>query len=389
MRSHSSTALTLVLCFTLCARATAAQTPVELIATGDSLAAVFDVRAALARYEAAAAADSTSVLALWKAAGAAIDVARQLTDDAHRATRDSLYLVARRYAERAVAADSLDADAHFMLAQAVGRLSRTKRGKERVRYGRLIYTEAARALALNPDHDGAHHVLGAWHAEVKRLSGFTRTLAKIFLGGGFLGRADWDSAMVHLERAVELRPGFIFHRLELARIYLDRDRIEDATEQLERILTLPDTDVMDAVNKDEARHLLGVARERRDRPQGYVSDSGVPTRSSHRRRRRASRAMSRFMRRSPRRASSRVFLQRRRSRRRISEPLSGATSNAIPAPIRAPSTSPPRKPMVPVEPSPRGRSSSASATSSSSACSRSPIIVTLPGPAARPSLPRA
>jgi tetratricopeptide (TPR) repeat protein len=238
------------------AGAAAAQTPVDFIAAGDSLAARFDLAAALQRYESAARADSTSALAWWKAAGAAIDVAKQLTDERDRARRDSLYLVARSHAERAITRDSLDAAAHFMLAQALGRLSRTKGGKERVRYGRLIYDEAARALRLNPHHDGAHHVLGAWHAEVKRLSGFTRTFAKLFLGGGFLGRAHWDSAIVHLERAVELRPAYVFHRLELAQIYVDRNRRRDAARQLEEILALPSTDVLDERHKEEAARLL-------------------------------------------------------------------------------------------------------------------------------------
>ncbi|HXV86052.1 MAG TPA: hypothetical protein VD793_05100, partial [Gemmatimonadales bacterium] len=223
------------------------------IARGDSLADAWDHLAALAHYRQAAAAGSYA--ASWKAAGAAIDVAKQLGED-QRALRDSLYAAARTYAEAAVAADSLGADGHFMLAQALGRLSLTRGGKDRLRDGRRIYAEAARALELDPLHDGAHHVLGAWHAEVKRLSGLTRTLAKLFLGGGFLGRAHWDSAVVHLERAVELRPTYVFHRLELAQVYLDRNRRADARAQLERLLALPATDVRDRVYKEEAARLL-------------------------------------------------------------------------------------------------------------------------------------
>lgn len=237
----------------------AAQTPAEHLARGDSLAHQLLPGAALAQYQTAIAGDGASYAARWKAAGAAVDVAKQLTDQ-QRPRRDSLYLAAQGYAEAAIALDSLGADGHFMLAQALGRLALTKGGKERVRYGRRIYDEAARSLALNPDHDGAHHVLGAWHAEVKRLSGLTRTIARLFLGGGFLGRAHWDSATAHLERAIELRPGYVFHRLELAQVYLDRDRRADAREQLERVLSLPVTDVQDPVYKEEAADLLANLR---------------------------------------------------------------------------------------------------------------------------------
>ncbi len=228
----------------------------EHIARGDSLSRVLQPEAALAEFRQALAMDSTSYGALWRAADATIDVAKQLTADASRPRRDSLYLAARAYAEAAVRADSLGAEGHFELAQAAGRYARTRGGRERVRYGRLIYDEAARALALDPRHDGAHHVLGAWHAEVKRLPAFTRFLARTLLGAGFLSRAGWDSATTHLEQAVALRPEFIYHRLELAQVYLDRNRNAAAREQLERIATLPVTDVMDPTYREEAARLL-------------------------------------------------------------------------------------------------------------------------------------
>jgi hypothetical protein len=240
----------------LIALAVLAQTSVaEHLARGDSLAHALRPDAALVEYQAALRLDSLSYGALWRAADATVDVAKQLPDSL-RTRRDSLYLVARGYGERAIQTDSLGADGHFEVAQALGRWARTRGGRERVRYGRVIYDEAARALALDPRHDGAHHVLGAWHAEVERLSPFTRFIAKALLGGGFLGRASWDSATVHLEQAVALRPEFIFHRLELAQAYLDRHRDGAAREQLERIATLPVGDVLDPVYQAEAARLL-------------------------------------------------------------------------------------------------------------------------------------
>lgn len=225
------------------------------LAVGDSLSARLQPQGALLHYEMALALDSTYYPALWKAAGAWIDIAKQIPDDQGR-LRDSLYFLARDYALRAVKANSSGADGYFMLAQALGRLSRTRSGKERVRFGREVYDAAARALTLNPDHDGAHHVLGAWHAEAKRLSGLTRLFAQIFLGADFLGRASWDSAAVHLERAVELRPDYIYHRLELAQIYLDQGRRPEAVLQLQRVLELPVGDVLDPQHKAEAEQLL-------------------------------------------------------------------------------------------------------------------------------------
>jgi tetratricopeptide (TPR) repeat protein len=225
------------------------------LALGDSLSSRLQPQGALLHYEMALALDSMFYPALWRAAGAWIDIAKQIPDELRR-VRDSLYLMARDYSEKAIRADSTGADGHFMLAQALGRLARTRSGKERVRFGRMVYDAAARALALNPNHDGAHHVLGAWHAEAKRLSGPARLFAQIFLGADFLGRASWDSATAHLERAVEIRPSYIFHRLELAQVYLNQGRREEARFQLERIGQLPVSDVLDPQYKAEAERLL-------------------------------------------------------------------------------------------------------------------------------------
>jgi len=164
----------------------AAQNASEHIKLGDSATAALQPEVALRHFQAALALDSTNYEANWKAARAIADVAKQIEGNADslKKRRDSLYTVGRSFAERAIRADSLGADGHYSLAMVLGRLSRTKGSKERVRYAKQIYDEANRAVALNPNHDGAHHVLGAWNAEVKRLSGFQRFFAKALFGGG-------------------------------------------------------------------------------------------------------------------------------------------------------------------------------------------------------------
>jgi tetratricopeptide (TPR) repeat protein len=228
----------------------------ELIARGDSLTDALRPVEALEAYRAAYMSDQTYE-AMWKFARAQIDVAKQLVGRDQEDLRDSLYGVARLYAEAAVRSDSLDAEGHFMVANALGRLSRTRGGKERVRFAEIIHAEATRALELDSTHAGAHHVLGAWHAEVKQLSGMTRFFAKTFFGAGFFDRANWDAALAHLDRAVALEPDYLFHRLELAEVYLALHRDADARVQLEAVLRLPPTsDVADPEYQEAARRLL-------------------------------------------------------------------------------------------------------------------------------------
>ena len=245
----------------------AAQGPAEHIALGDSATAALQPDVALRHFQAALDLDSTSYEANWKAARAIADVAKQIEGNADslKKRRDSLYTAGRSYAERAVRADSLGADGHYALAMVLGRLSRTKGSKERVRYAKLIFDEASRAVALNPNHDGAHHVLGAWNAEVKRLSGIQRFFAKALFGGGFMSAANWNDAVLHLERAVALSPEHIYHRLELAEVYTDIGQYTKAREQLTIIPALPIRDVLDAQYKEDAAAVLQDIRNDKDK----------------------------------------------------------------------------------------------------------------------------
>jgi tetratricopeptide (TPR) repeat protein len=249
-----------------CAASLAAQSPADHIALGDS-AGLMHPDAGLRHYQAALAADSLSYEANWRAARAIADIAKQIQGNADslKRRRDSLYTVARGYAERAIRADSTQADGHYALAMVLGRLSRTKGSKERVRYAKIIFDQATRAVEINPEHHNAHHVLGAWHAEVKRLSGIQRFFAKTLFGGGFMSKANWDEAVRHLERAVAIAPEHIYHRLELAEVYADVGENSKAREQLTTIPTLPLADVLDAEYKDEAANLLLHLRDAKDK----------------------------------------------------------------------------------------------------------------------------
>src|SRR2546426_3053711 len=97
--------------------------------------------------------------ALWKAGRELVDIAKQVQgkDDSSKHLRDSLYTAARAYGEAAVRVNPTGADGHFTIGQALGRLSRTKGGKERVRFAKIIYDEGMKAIELDSTHDGAYH----------------------------------------------------------------------------------------------------------------------------------------------------------------------------------------------------------------------------------------
>ena len=218
---------------------------------GKVASATMDPEGAADHFAAALELDSLSYEANWRLAVALVDIGKQTPDDVKSKERDSLYALAEVYARRAVDIELLRPNGHYALALSIGKASLTKGNKERVARAREIRVEALKTLELDPEHDQAHHVIGMWHAEIKRLSGVQKWFAKNLFGGDFLDLASWELAVDHMERSVA-----IVHRFDLAEIYLDLDRPEDAKQQLLAIESLPPYDVLDPGYKRQAAVLL-------------------------------------------------------------------------------------------------------------------------------------
>lgn len=226
------------------------------IAVGEAARCRRNADEALAHFRAALAIDSMHYDALWHTSQSLVDVGRALPPS-QSARRDSLYAQGLEMARRAVAVNSSGADGHFMVAVASGRAALTKGPRERVRYAGVVREEALRATELNPRHDGAMHVLAMWNAEIQRLPGITKFFAKTFLGASIFNQASWESSIDYFNRAIEIAPNNILHRLDLAYALVDTDREPDAAQQLQYIATLePGCDPSDAASKQEAAALL-------------------------------------------------------------------------------------------------------------------------------------
>jgi tetratricopeptide (TPR) repeat protein len=232
----------------------AQQSASDHVALGDRDHAALNGVNALKHYEAALSVDSMYFDALIKASNEAVELGRFDADESNRA---SLYKRAEQYARRAVAVRPNDADSHFVLAKAIGRNALTMGSRDRVKYGGVVHDEAMAALKIDPKHAGANHVMGLWNAEVMRLNGIARFMAKNLLGGKVFGEANWDNAIKYMEAAVASQPNLISHRLDLAEIYKDRDMKDKAREQLEWIGKAPATELNDKTYKEKAVEMLG------------------------------------------------------------------------------------------------------------------------------------
>lgn len=238
----------------MAARDGLAQEAARHLALGDSAHAAFRAAEALEHYEAAIAADSGNAAAWSRASLVAVDLGE---GEENAGRRRDLFRLGERYARRAVAIDSANAEHLFNLARALGRSALTMSVRDRVRYAVEIRDLALAALALDPDHPGALHVLGMWHAEVKRLSGFERFFAERFLGGGIFRQANWEDAVTYLEQAVAVDPDRLVHHLDLAKIYADIGETAKARERLEFVINATrQTDFNDPLYKRQAQEAL-------------------------------------------------------------------------------------------------------------------------------------
>jgi tetratricopeptide (TPR) repeat protein len=247
------TALLALATIACASRVSFAQDQRALLARGDSLYDARNASAALVTYESVIASDPASYEALWKAARSAIDIGEFDRDIDHRT---QLYERARDFATRAVRANGTDAEGHFQLSRAVGKVALVAGVRDKVRLAEAVRIHALDALARKPNHDGALHVIGVWNAEIRRLNGFQRMMAKTFMGGQVLGEASWDAAVSYMQRSVAADPTRIVHRLDLGKIYIEVGKKQLAREQFEWIAKAPIVDYNDASYKRLAAEAL-------------------------------------------------------------------------------------------------------------------------------------
>jgi tetratricopeptide (TPR) repeat protein len=232
-------------------------TVAELITAGDREFVARRAVAALAHYEQALALVPDRYDVLWRTARTLVEVGEaEGSDPRRRAT----FARAGELAARAVLVNPRDAEGHFQQSRALGRVALDVSPRERTHYAVQIREAALRALAVDPQHAGAQHVLGRWHAEIMRLNGVTRSIARTFLGGKVFGEASWGEAVRLLEAANTTEPNRTVHLVALGQVYRDAGRKEAARLALEAAVRAPLTDPNDEQYKREAARDLKALR---------------------------------------------------------------------------------------------------------------------------------
>ena len=174
--------------------------------------------------------------ALWGAARSS--VAQGLLSESTR-IQNQWYKIGESYARRATEIEPDNLVGLYWLLSAKGLRAVQSGGRAASALGGEVYDLAHHVLEMDSLHAGAYHALGVLNFRVRSLSGFERWVARTFLGADVMNLTSWENAERYLTRAVELRPEYLLFHLDLGRMYLHRERMEDARSQFQRVLELP------------------------------------------------------------------------------------------------------------------------------------------------------
>ncbi len=221
------------------------------IAAGDAALAKFDLPSALKAYRAAHARSPDDYEAAWKLARALCDKSTLSKD---LGEQKQCCIEAEQLARAAVKLKPDDSKGRAYLAVAVGKLALYEGGKRKVELASEVKKEAERAIKLNDKEDLAYHVLGVWNREMAELNWILRKFAELLYGK--FPAASLDDAIHDLERASQLEPGTIPHRVELGITLVSARRWREANDTLEKALTMPRAWVTDEYYWDQARLAL-------------------------------------------------------------------------------------------------------------------------------------
>ncbi len=231
---------------------TRAQDINAIINEGEKLEKAFNEEAALVKFKEALRIQPSNLHVLSKCSELCSRIGKRQADEKQR---NSFYESARQYAQAALKIQPTNSDANCAMAIALGRISMSKSGKEKITAAKDIKKFTDAALKSNPSNFKALHVLGRWYYEISNLNMFEKAAVKIFYGG--LPAASIEDAIAAFEKAQTFSGGvFLLNYLELAKAYYKNDDEKKAINTLQLMLGLPNQTEDDATIKQEAKSLL-------------------------------------------------------------------------------------------------------------------------------------
>jgi len=239
------------------------QTAAEHITAGDEAYAQFDDQKALDHYLEALKVEPENYEALWKTSRACVDIADVITatDKDSKQRQMKLYTDGTAYAKKAIVAKPNDTWGHFQYAAAFGKKLLRLGTKDQIDGSKQIRAEIDKAIELDPNNDLAYHALGRWHRRMAEIGG-----AKRFFGGllyGSIPKGSFAESEKNLKKAVEMKPEYVNHHLELGLTYEALQKNDLAAQEFQKAIDLPKTTSKDDVLKKDAETELAKLKKKK------------------------------------------------------------------------------------------------------------------------------
>ncbi len=164
--------------------------------------------------------------------------------------KNALYL-----SNKAIKLNSNNAQAHYTLALALGRINENASSKQKIANAKVIRFECEQALKLDPKIAGAYHILGRWHRTIADFN-FIEKAAINTLYGGVPDGGSFEAAIENFSKAILLEPNEIIHKYELGQTFLDRNNKGDdilANVWFKKVIEMTPTDEDDKRFISQAR----------------------------------------------------------------------------------------------------------------------------------------
>ena len=242
-----------LLCSVLCLSGLAARAEDTdaLIAKGDQFDKQLQAKEALEVYLPANKLEPDNVKLL-------VCIARQyrhlMSDTSSKQEKLRLGSVSLEFATHAATLAPNNAEAQLSPAISLGKMLPFMSSKDQVSASPRIKAAVDRTLLLDPNNDNAWHILGRWNRVLANVNGIKRVLAETFYGD--LPVTTNEAAEKCLLKAIEINPNRLMHYIELGRIYAQMGRKEDARKNIEKGLSMPDTEKDDPEMKEIGKQTL-------------------------------------------------------------------------------------------------------------------------------------
>ncbi|MFZ4682599.1 MAG: tetratricopeptide repeat protein [Terrimicrobiaceae bacterium] len=158
------------------------------------------------------------------------------------------------YAKRAVELAPNNAEANLSVAISYAKMTSLLDSKEKLEATRKIKVAVDKAIALDSHQDLAWHVLGVWHQRLAEIGTVKRAAARVLYGE--IPEGSSEQAQICLQKAIKLNPQRLSHYIELGAVFAYIGKPDEARKNLEKGLSMPNTDAGDPDSKDRGREIL-------------------------------------------------------------------------------------------------------------------------------------